>query len=114
MGAGLTEHDHGDAYLVDLLSASATPSEHQLQNLRAMNWQAQKIRLALQVSDPWGALKHEFPELRKVEEALVTQTGEDRSKLRRPLLRLYARYISEWEQFSALCPALSHSMARVA
>ena len=113
-GAGLTKHDHSDAYLVDLLSASAMPSERQLQNLRAMNWQAQKIRLALQSSDPWGALKHEFPELRKVEEAIVTQTGEDRSKLRRSLLRLYARYISEWEQFSALCPALSHSMARVA
>jgi hypothetical protein len=114
MGAGLTKHDDGDGYLVDLLSTSAMPSEHQLQNLRAMNWQAQKIRLAFRASDQWVALKHEFPELRKVEEAIVKQTGEGSSKSRRPLLRLYARYISEWDKFSALCPALSHSIARVA
>lgn len=114
VGANLTEYDPGDEYLVDLLSTQVTPSERQLQNLRAMDWQAQKIKRSLSGPASWSAMKHEFPELRKIEEAIISKTDEDKSKLRRALLRLYEKYVSEWDKFSLLCPALGRRIARVA
>jgi 7-cyano-7-deazaguanine synthase in queuosine biosynthesis len=53
--AGLARYDN-TGYLNDLSSPECAGTDKQLDALRAMNWQAQRISLALAQADPWQAL----------------------------------------------------------
>jgi 7-cyano-7-deazaguanine synthase in queuosine biosynthesis len=114
VGAGLSKFDPGSGYLVDLLSNTIRIREHQQQNLRAMDWQVRRFRQRLKSTNSWTAFIHDFPELRKVEETIISQTEEDRKVLQTALLRLYAQYISEWDDFSSRCYLLNSGNKRVA
>ena len=61
-------------YLCDLAKAGFAFSDKQLHSLRAMDWQAQKIKVALAQANSWEALVQEFVELRRLESE-VCQTG---------------------------------------
>ena len=72
-----------------------------MHSLRAMDWQAQKIKVALAQPNSWEALVQEFVELRRLESE-VCQTGRiERHDLQSKLVRLYSQYVGEWESFSA-------------
>jgi queuosine biosynthesis protein QueC len=64
--AGLSRYDQ-NGYLNDLASPPFAGSDNQLHDLRAMNWQAHRIREAVSRANPWEALVSEFIELQKVE-----------------------------------------------
>ena len=98
--AGLAEYDCA-GYLCDFAKAGFAFSERQLHSLRAMDWQAQKIKVALAQPNSWEALVREFVELRRLESE-VCQTGRiERHDLQSKLVRLYSQYVGEWESFSA-------------
>lgn len=99
--AGLSAFDPGDRYIADLLLPGEAVSEQQLLHLRAMEWQYQRMKLRLPGPDPWRGLVMEFPELRSLVSELTSRTGTDAAVLRQSVVRLYARYVAEWENFSA-------------
>jgi 7-cyano-7-deazaguanine synthase in queuosine biosynthesis len=98
--AGLSRFD-SDGYLRDLSSPGYAGTQRHLDSLRAMDWQARKIRLALAQPNPWDALVNEFVELKHLELELARAGKMEPSELRSSLLRLYSRYTSEWELFCA-------------
>lgn len=98
--AGLSQFD-SDGYLRDLSAPGYAGTQRHLDSLRAMDWQAQKIRLALAEPNPWDALVNDFVELKRLELELLRAGKMELSELRSGLLRLYSRYTSEWESFSA-------------
>jgi 7-cyano-7-deazaguanine synthase in queuosine biosynthesis len=99
--AGLTAFDPADAYLRDLLSTSFRGKARRLRALRAMEWQAQRIRMQLGKPDPWRALTLEFPLLRQVATEMCVLGGETQADVQAKLLKLYSTYVDEWEEFSA-------------
>jgi hypothetical protein len=99
--AGLSAFDAGDRYIVDLLLPGNSISEQQLLPLRAMEWQYQRIKLRLPGPTPWRGLVTEFPELRSLTSELSWRTGAEADILQQSILRLYSRYVAEWESFSA-------------
>lgn len=98
--AGLSSFDPPDKYLCDLSDRATRASQRQLQNLKAMEWQYQKIRQRLAAKGPWQSMITEFPELQSVASEMAARGGPA-GEVERRLLRLYARYASEWERFSA-------------
>lgn len=100
--ANLGEYDKG--YLVDVFDAAKILSPHQQYVLRAMYWQARKIAECLDSVDAWHAMVRTFPILAKIEELLATNGDQDRLLLRSSLLRLYEKYLLEWNQFQSSCP----------
>jgi hypothetical protein len=66
-----------------------------------MNWQVQRMSLALLQADPWQALVSDFIELQKLELDLCRGGTLSPAGLRRKLLHLYSQYTSEWKAFSA-------------
>jgi hypothetical protein len=98
--AGLSAFDT-KGYVNDLTSTGFSRSEKQLHSLRAMDWQVQRIKAALDQANPWQALVHEFVELRKLESELCRSGRTERHTLQGKLIRLYSQYAAEWESFSA-------------
>lgn len=99
--AGLSAHDPSDQYVCDLTSAGVKAGERQLQALGAMEWQARKIAQRLKAHDPWRSMVTEFPELQKIASELGARDGGGEREVRRSVLRLYARYVAEWDGYSA-------------
>jgi 7-cyano-7-deazaguanine synthase in queuosine biosynthesis len=89
----------GDDYGCDLRQTKQF-EPHQLRALRAMNSQADRILNALILPNAWTALCTEFPELRRVAEAIA----EDSTiyDVCQRLIRLYGQHVKEWSSFSAL------------
>lgn len=104
--AGLSQYDT-KGYLNDLCAPRYTGSERHLQPLRAMDWQAHRIRRALSKESPWEALLDEFVELRRLQLDFCRSGDVQPSEFQSRLLRLYATYIEEWQSFAArrLCLA---------
>ncbi len=97
--AGLSSFDLG--YSHDLLSAQFVDKRKQLDSLRVMDWQAQRIAVALASSNPWQALRQEFPALIDVVSEICRTNGSQPEEIRSALLRLYSQYVNEWNSFSA-------------
>jgi hypothetical protein len=98
--AGLSQYDT-KGYLNDLCAPRYTGSEMHLHPLRAMDWQAHRIRCALSKENPWEALLDEFVELRKLQLDFWRSGDVQPSEFQSGLLHLYATYIKEWQSFSA-------------
>jgi hypothetical protein len=99
--AGLSAYDPSEQYICDLTSPAAKVSEKQLQALNAMEWQYRKISQRLKASDPWQSMITEFPELQNIASELGARSSGGEQEVRRSILRLYARYVAEWDKFSA-------------
>jgi 7-cyano-7-deazaguanine synthase in queuosine biosynthesis len=97
--AGLTEFDPGRGYRVDLLGGNH--SERQLRYLRVMEWQYQKIKRLLNSPSPWVSLTTEFPELRSISAELSQRGHNTESKIEQDILKLYSKYVAEWDHFPA-------------
>jgi hypothetical protein len=98
--AGLARYDDS-GYLNDLSSSTFVGRAKQLDALRVMNWQVQRMSLALLQADPWQALVSDFIELQKLELDLCRNGKLLPADLRKRLLHLYSQYTSEWKAFSA-------------
>ncbi len=98
--AGWSRYDQ-NGYLNDLVSPTFAGSDNQLHDLRAMNWQAHRIREAVSRANPWEALVSEFIELKKVELDLCRNRKVQPAELQSKLLHLYSQYAAEWGAFSA-------------
>jgi 7-cyano-7-deazaguanine synthase in queuosine biosynthesis len=99
--AGLSAHDPSDQYVCDLMSPESKAGERQLQALAAMEWQVRKISQKLKTADPWQSMATEFPELQKIASELGASAAGGEREVSRSLLRLYARYVAEWDGYSA-------------
>jgi 7-cyano-7-deazaguanine synthase in queuosine biosynthesis len=99
--AGLSAFDQADQYVCDLLNPGAKVGEKQLQGLRTMEWQYRKIGQRLGAKARWQSLVTEFPELQALASDFVERGVATGAEVERSLLRLYARYVAEWEKFSA-------------
>jgi hypothetical protein len=99
--AGLSEFDPADQYVCDLSALAAKVSEKQLQHLNVMEWQFRKIAQRLGAADPWQCMIGEFPDLQAIASELGARSRGGEREVGRRLLRLYAKYASEWESFSA-------------
>lgn len=99
--AGLSAYDPSDRYVCDLSDPAAKASQKQLQALGAMEWQARKIAQRLKGADPWQSMVTEFPELQKIASELDAREGIGEREVRRSLLRLYTRYVAEWDGYPA-------------
>ncbi|HEY2495893.1 MAG TPA: 7-cyano-7-deazaguanine synthase [Candidatus Angelobacter sp.] len=95
--AGLQTLDHGK-YLNDLTDRAFHPKLHQLWGLRAMAWQAARLRSCLKGLNSWSSLLSEFPEI-QLAAADLTSESED---VPQELCRLYNQHVEEWFRFSAL------------
>jgi 7-cyano-7-deazaguanine synthase in queuosine biosynthesis len=93
--AALAHMDSGD-YGCDLQDDGPFQPHH-LRPLRAMHYQSARLLDALIAPDAWAMLTLEFPELRRIEEALAADPS-----MRGQLVRLYGQHIKEWNSFSAL------------
>jgi 7-cyano-7-deazaguanine synthase in queuosine biosynthesis len=65
--------------------------------LDLMLTQRDRLRTCLQTSDPWLALSATYSELVKVVDRTAKASGASRSDLTVQLMRLYARYVHEWD-----------------
>jgi hypothetical protein len=99
--AGLSAYDPSDHYICDLSDPETRASEKQLQHLLAMEWQFSKISLKLQTLDPWQSMVTEFTDLQTIASELGAHIDGGEKMVRRSILKLYARYVSEWEKYSA-------------
>jgi len=66
-----------------------------------MEWQFQRISLLLKKSDPWQAMAVQFPELQTLGCEISLRTTTNADTFQQSIVRLYSRYISEWQTFSA-------------
>jgi 7-cyano-7-deazaguanine synthase in queuosine biosynthesis len=98
--AGLSSYDQS-GYLNDLSSATFVGTERQLHDLRAMNWQAHRIRAAISRANPWEALVSEFIELQQLQLDVCRAGKLQPRELQNKLLHLYSQYAVEWGSFSA-------------
>jgi hypothetical protein len=69
--------------------------------LSAMEWQFRKISQKLRTSEPWQSMITEFPELQTTVSELGPQVEGGDKAIRRSILQLYTRYITEWDKYSA-------------
>lgn len=99
--AGLSAYDPSGQYVCDMTDAGAKAGEKQLRALSAMEWQVRKIGQRLIAPDPWQSMVTEFPELQKIASELGASAGGGERGVRRSVLRLYARYVAEWDKYSA-------------
>lgn len=99
--AGLSGYDPSDQYVCDLSNPEFKASEKQLQHLNAMEWQFRKISQKLQMSDTWQSMITEFTDLQTIAFELGARADGGDKAIRRSILRLYARYIAEWDKYSA-------------
>lgn len=98
--AGLSSYDQ-NGYLNDLSSPTFMGTERQLHALRAMNWQAHRIGVAVSRTDPWEALVSEFIELQKLQLDVCRDGKVQPAELQSKLLHLYSQYAADWGSFSA-------------
>jgi hypothetical protein len=99
--ACLSSYDPADQYVCDLTNPVVKASEKQLYALSAMEWQVRKISQRLKAPDQWQSMVTEFPELQKIASELGARTEGGELEVRRSILSLYARYIAEWDKYSA-------------
>lgn len=99
--AGLAGYDSSDGYGIDLTCDTSTPSEKQLNPLRAMEWQAELIRHAIGFRDPWTELSLIYPMLPVIAAELSQGPNANQTSIERDLVALYTRHVAEWEGFSA-------------
>lgn len=99
--AELSAFDPADAYVADLLTPDAKPSERQLRHLRVMEWQCHKIKQLLQSPSPWQALVSEFPELQSLSAEISRSDQASHEETQQGVLKLYSQYVAEWNNFSA-------------
>ena len=92
----LSAVDRQTACRVDVL-AEQPLGPHESYALKAMLFQAEKIRTALASKDPWRNLLLEFPELIDIDEVLGQE--ELSSTMRTRLMEMYDRYVNEWRAF---------------
>jgi hypothetical protein len=65
-----------------------------------MHYQSTRLLNALIAPNAWTALCIEFPELRRVAEAMTA--GATTTDVRDRLIHLYEQHVREWSAFSAL------------
>lgn len=99
--AGLSRFDSGRRYLRDLTLGSYRGPETKLHDLYAMDRQVQRLKFALRENDRWRGLIVSFPDLDRVVSECCAAGVFTPVELRENLLRLYLRYVEEWERFSA-------------
>ena len=99
--ADLCEFDTGEQYLCDLLDRTSKPSEKQLRQLNAMEWQFRKIAQRIRGQRAWENLVLEFPDLQTIATELGARAAGGRPEVCGCLIELYSKYVSEWEHFSA-------------
>jgi hypothetical protein len=99
--AGLSTYDPADQYICDLTDQKVKASEKQLYALGAMEWQVRKISQKLKAPDQWQSMVTEFPGLQEIASELGTRAEGGEREVRRSILRLYARYVAEWDTYSA-------------
>lgn len=107
--AGLSWFDSG--YLHDLSSAQFINRNKRLSSLWVMDWQAQRIAVALASLDPWQGLVQEFPALIHLVSEVCKTTGSRPEEIRSALLRMYSLYVNEWDSFSARKLLTSQALA---
>jgi hypothetical protein len=100
--ADLCEFDTGEQYVCDLLDRTSKPSEKQLRQLNAMEWQSRKIAQRIKGQRAWENLVLEFPDLQTIATELGARAAGGRLEVCGRLIELYSKYVSEWEHFSAL------------
>lgn len=93
--------DKSKIYLRDLLSTDFQVTEKHLLGLRAMEWQYHQIKSCLENTKAWQSISHQFPELNNIVTILTLRTDADASFLQQSIIKLYNKYILEWENFSA-------------
>jgi 7-cyano-7-deazaguanine synthase in queuosine biosynthesis len=96
--AALAEFD-GDDYGCDLRQEGPFRPHH-LRALRAMDYQSNRLLNALIAADGWAALCFEFPEMRRLADAMANDSPV--VDIRDQLIRLYGQHVKEWVTFSAL------------
>jgi hypothetical protein len=99
--ADLCEFDTGEQYVCDLLDHTSKPSEKQIRQLNAMEWQARKIAQRIKGQRAWENLVLEFPDLQTIATELGARAAGARPEVCGRLIELYCKYVSEWEHFSA-------------
>ena len=99
--AGLTAFDNGNWYIANLQSTTSSCSEKQLRNLKAMEWQYQRLTQLLLGPDKWENLIVEFPILETIVAEMSLYKQEAVDELQQGILQLYECYLSEWKSFSA-------------
>jgi len=97
--AGLSAFDEGDRYMVDLMSFDRAMGVKQLRDIKAMEWQFEKLRRCLATNNPWGILIAEFPELESLVSEVGSREGNDGRALQMSITELYRKYVSEWGEF---------------
>lgn len=95
--ANLQAFDH-QKYLTDLTDRNIRPKHYQLRGLRAMSWQAARLRNCLKEANSWNALLTEFPEIQLAAADLANEVDNVPQRL----CRLYGQHVEEWLRFSAL------------
>lgn len=99
--AGLSMFDAPAGYLSDLLSTNSSFGSKQIRWLSVMEWQAQKITTCLASEDSWQLLVQDFPSLMEIVSEVCLATGASPQEIKSSLLRLYSRYVKQWNDFSA-------------
>lgn len=96
--ASLADAD-GNDYGCDLRQEGPFQPHH-LRGLRAMHYQSTRLLNALIAPNAWTALCIEFPELRRVAEAMTADAMA--TDVPDQLIHLYEQHVREWKSFSAL------------
>jgi 7-cyano-7-deazaguanine synthase in queuosine biosynthesis len=99
--AGLSKFDPANGYVADLSNSKSKVSERQLRHLRVMEWQYHKIKQSVLSEAPWQNLISEFPELQNFCAEMTCRSRSSEDEIQRSLLKLYSRYVAEWDNFSA-------------
>lgn len=97
--AGLESYDAANGYRYDVLSHQTALTLNQVYGLEAMRNQVEKLQRALSSDDPWQALVASFPDLARVQAALVVRESLDSDEVKTSLIRMYRAYVREWGKF---------------
>jgi hypothetical protein len=64
-----------------------------------MQYQVNKIRVLLKQSNPWMSLSEEYHDLDDIVDQISSRNGQEVDSLRRQIIKLYSKYVDEWELF---------------
>jgi hypothetical protein len=96
--AGVPDQGAND-YRYDVQSPGAVLNERQNRGLWEMDWQAERLSLALSQSDPWFGLVSAFPRIVEAQQALAEQFFLHESIIAERLVNLYRSHCDEWQRF---------------
>ncbi len=99
--AGLTVHDPAGGYRYDVLNNAATLSHSQAYGLEATRDQIHNLACCLASDAPWDSLANSFPQLAVTRAELVARRYVSADEFGNRIVRLYQRYVREWESFPA-------------